>query len=271
MTNFDHSQTQPSADSGKVAIVTGAASGIGLASAIRLAEKGFKIGLLNRPGRELDEAVEKITASGGEAIALPADIAFEEQVKQAIQTVMDHWGRLDVLVANAGINGVLSPIADLELDDWNATININLTGTFLCVKYAVEPLKQQGGSIIITSSINGNRVFSNFGMSAYSTSKAGQVAFMKMAALELARYKIRVNAICPGAIHTNIDENTDRRPELEEITIPIEYPEGDQPLEHKPGTAGQVANLVLFLASDQSDHITGTSVYIDGAESLIHG
>ncbi|OPH60311.1 3-oxoacyl-[acyl-carrier-protein] reductase [Paenibacillus ferrarius] len=271
MTNFDHSQTQPSADSGKVAIVTGAASGIGLASAIRLAEKGFKIGLLNRPGSELDEAVEKITASGGEAIALPADIAFEEQVKQAIQTVMGHWGRLDVLVANAGINGVLSPIADLELDDWNATININLTGTFLCVKYAVEPLKQQGGSIIITSSINGNRVFSNFGMSAYSTSKAGQVAFMKMAALELARYKIRVNAICPGAIHTNIDENTDRRPELEEITIPIEYPEGDQPLEHKPGTAGQVANLVLFLASDQSDHITGTSVYIDGAESLIHG
>ncbi|MEC0228752.1 SDR family oxidoreductase [Paenibacillus alba] len=271
MTNFDHSQTQPSADSGKVAIVTGAASGIGLASAIRLAEKGFKIGLLNRPGSELDEAVEKITASGGEAIALPADIAFEEQVKQAIQTVMDHWGRLDVLVANAGINGVLSPIADLELDDWNATININLTGTFLCVKYAVEPLKQQGGSIIITSSINGNRVFSNFGMSAYSTSKAGQVAFMKMAALELARYKIRVNAICPGAIHTNIDENTDRRPELEEITIPIEYPEGDQPLEHKPGTAGQVANLVLFLASAQSDHITGTSVYIDGAESLIHG
>ncbi|GFZ76401.1 3-ketoacyl-ACP reductase [Paenibacillus marchantiophytorum] len=271
MTIQDQTHSQPSAEAGKVAIVTGAASGIGLASAILLAEKGYKVGLLNRPGSELDEAVDKITASGGEAISLPADIAFEEQVKQAFQTVVDHWGRLDVLVANAGINGVLSPIADMELDDWNATININLTGTFLCVKYAVEPLKQQGGSIIITSSINGNRVFSNFGMSAYSTSKAGQVAFMKMAALELARYRIRVNAICPGAIHTNIGENTDRRPELEEITIPVEYPEGDQPLEHKPGSAKQVANLVYFLASEQASHITGTPVYIDGAESLLHG
>ncbi|KRE45581.1 SDR family oxidoreductase [Paenibacillus sp. Soil724D2] len=255
----------------KVAIVTGASSGIGLASAIRLAESGFKIGLLNRPGSELKAAVAKVQAAGGEAISLEADISVEEEVKQAVQTVMDQWGRLDVLVANAGINGVLSPIAHMGLEDWNQTININLTGTFLCVKHAIEPLKQHGGSIIITSSVNGNRVFSNFGMSAYSTSKAGQVAFMKMAALELARYKIRVNAICPGAIETNIDENTDRRPELEEITIPIEFPEGDHPLRHKSGTASQVANLVLFLASDQSDHITGTSVFIDGAESLIHG
>jgi len=119
--------------------------------------------------------------------------------------------------------------------------------------------------------VNGNRIFSNFGFSAYSTSKAGQVAFMKMAALELAQYKIRVNAICPGAIETNIQQNTDRRPEVDEIEIPVDFTEGDKPLGHKPGSAKQVAQLLLFLSSDLSNHITGTEIYIDGAESLIRG
>jgi NAD(P)-dependent dehydrogenase (short-subunit alcohol dehydrogenase family) len=256
---------------GKVAVVTGAASGIGRAAAVRLAEEGAKVALLSRPGDELEAAEKEIRESGGEALAIGTDISKEEEVRKAIETVTGRWGRLDVLVANAGINGVLSPIENMELSDWNQTLGINLTGTFLCVKHAIEPLKNNGGSIIITSSINGNRVFSNFGMSAYSTSKAGQVAFTQMAALELARYKIRVNAICPGAISTNIGENTDRRPEVEEIAIPVEFPEGDHPLRSKPGTSRQVANLVLFLASDESDHITGTSVYIDGAESLLHG
>ncbi|MGG1554707.1 SDR family oxidoreductase [Paenibacillus ferrarius] len=264
--HLDKSATTP-----KVAVVTGAASGIGRASAIRLAKHGYRIGLLDRPGDELNDAVAEITASGGEAIALEADIAFEDQVQQAMQKTVNTWGRLDVLFANAGINGVLTSIEEMASADWNQTLQINLTGTFLCVKYAIEPLRKQGGSIIITSSINGNRVFSNFGMCAYSTSKAGQVAFMKMAALELARYRIRVNAVCPGAIKTHIGENTDSRPEVKEITIPVKYPEGSQPLEHKPGSAEQVADLVLFLASDQSSHITGTEIFIDGAESLLRG
>jgi NAD(P)-dependent dehydrogenase (short-subunit alcohol dehydrogenase family) len=256
---------------GKVAIVTGAASGIGLATAIRLAEEGAKVGLLGRTGKEMNDALEQIKQLGGEAIILEADISHEDEVRMAVDNVLAQWGRLDVLVANAGINGVVTPIEMMKLEDWSQTLNVNLTGTFLCVKHAIEPLKKQGGSIIITSSINGNRVFSNFGMSAYSTSKAGQVAFTQMAALELARYKIRVNAICPGAIETNIEENTDRRPEVEEIEIPVEYPEGDHPLKHQPGSPRQVANLVLFLASDESDHVTGTAIYVDGAESLLHG
>ncbi|WP_217594617.1 SDR family NAD(P)-dependent oxidoreductase [Cohnella sp. GbtcB17] len=257
---------------GKVALVTGAASGIGLASAVRLARDGAKVALLGRGGDdELAQAVHKIAEAGGEAIPVEADISVEADMQAAVQKVLDTWGRLDIVVANAGINGVLLPIEDMGMDDWNTTIGINLTGTFLTVKYAVPALKKQGGSIIITSSINGNRVFSNFGFSAYSTSKAGQVAFMQMAALELAKYRIRVNAICPGAIETNIGENTDRRPEVDEIAIPVEFPEGDQPLRHKPGSAKQVASLVKFLASDESSHITGTPIYIDGAESLIHG
>jgi NAD(P)-dependent dehydrogenase (short-subunit alcohol dehydrogenase family) len=106
-------------------------------------------------------------------------------------------------------------------------------------------------------------------MSAYSTSKAGQMAFAKMAALELARYKIRVNVICPGAIQTNIGENTKKTPQVEKIKIPVNYPEGSQPLEHGPGQPEQVADLVLFLASQDSSHISGTEIFIDGVESLL--
>lgn len=130
-------------------------------------------------------------------------------------------------------------------------------------------MKQAGGSVIITSSINGSRKFSGLGMSAYSASKAGQAAFAKMAALELARYKIRVNVICPGAIETSIGENTEHTKQLDKIRIPVVYPEGSQPLEHGPGRPEQVADLVLFLASDRSSHISGTEIYIDGAETLL--
>ena len=131
-------------------------------------------------------------------------------------------------------------------------------------------MKNNGGSIIITSSINGNRTFSGFGMGAYSSSKAGQMAFGKMAALELSNYKIRVNIICPGWIETNIQENTFSEEEnLEKIEIPVEYPEGSQPLDGEPGSPDEVAELVYFLGSDAASHISGTEVFIDGASTLL--
>jgi NAD(P)-dependent dehydrogenase (short-subunit alcohol dehydrogenase family) len=141
----------------------------------------------------------------------------------------------------------------------------------LTLKYAIPYLKQQGGSVIVTSSVNGTRIFSNTGASAYSSSKAGQVAFMKMAALELAQYKIRVNAICPGAIRTNIGQNTKITEEAHEAKIPVEFPEGQEPLQHGPGSPEQVAEVVLFLASPDSSLVTGTAIFIDGAESLLIG
>jgi NAD(P)-dependent dehydrogenase (short-subunit alcohol dehydrogenase family) len=123
----------------------------------------------------------------------------------------------------------------------------------------------------VTSSVNGTRIFSNTGATAYSCSKAGQVAFAKMVALELARDKIRVNVICPGAIQTNISENTEQR-DLEDVRIPVQYPEGQIPLTgNKPGSVEQVAELVLFLASERSSHISGSVLYIDGAQSLLQG
>ncbi|SEG14310.1 SDR family NAD(P)-dependent oxidoreductase [Paenibacillus sp. UNC499MF] len=254
---------------GKTALITGASSGIGKAASLRLAKLGVKVCLVDISKEHAEDVQEIIMRKGGEAIVAEADISDPEQVKTAFGKVRDTWGRLDIVLANAGINGKIAPIEDLEPEEWDATLQTNLKGTFLTVKHAIPLLKENGGSIVITSSINGTRIFKNFGFTAYSSSKAGQVAFAKMAALELARYKIRVNVICPGSINTNIEDSTERTPELEEIRIPVEYPETSMPLADRPGTPEQVADLLVFLGSDLSSHVTGTEVYIDGAESLL--
>ncbi|MEW5856517.1 MAG: SDR family NAD(P)-dependent oxidoreductase [Cyanobacteriota bacterium] len=255
----------------KVALITGAGSGIGKAAAVLLAQEGAKIAALGRTEDELNKVVAQIQQAGGEAMPVLADISEIEEMQQAVQQVINQWGRLDIVFANAGINGVWAPIEELEPEEWDKTIKVNLKGTFLTVKYAVPHLKKQGGSVIITSSVNGTRMFSNTGATAYSCTKAAQVAFTKMVALELAEHGIRVNVICPGAIDTKIDENTERR-DLDEVREPVEYPEGEIPLtDGKPGTSEQVAQLVLFLASDNSSHISGTEIWIDGAQSLLVG
>jgi NAD(P)-dependent dehydrogenase (short-subunit alcohol dehydrogenase family) len=253
----------------KVALITGAGSGIAKAAALLLAKEGAKIAALGRTEDELKETVNQIQEAGGEAIAISADISQPMEMQQAVEQIGNKWGRLDIVFANAGINGVWAPLEELEPEEWDKTLNVNLKGTFLTVKYAVPYLKKQGGSVIITSSVNGTRIFSNTGATAYSCSKAAQVAFTKMVALELAEHRVRVNVICPGAIDTNIEESTERR-DLEKIQEPVEFPEGHIPLtDGKSGTSEQVAQLVFFLASDASSHITGTEIWIDGGESLL--
>ncbi len=256
---------------GKVALVTGAGSGIGAAAAKKLAAAGAAVALLGRTQEELREVEADINGKDGKAISLVADISDATAMQSAYRKVEQEWGRLDIVFANAGINGVWAPIEELSPDEWGKTIAINLNGTFYTIKYAVPLLKRQGGAVIVTASVNGTRIFSNTGATAYSTSKAGQVAMTKMLALELAPSKVRVNVICPGAIETEIDENTEQR-DLDKVQIPVEFPESNQPLTGgAPGRAEQVADLVLFLASDASSHITGTEIWIDGAESLLKG
>lgn len=257
---------------GKVAFITGGGSGIGEGTAKLFAAEGAKVAVLGRTKEKLEETVERIReATGGEAMAVQGDVSKYEDVERAVREIVDRWGRLDVVFANAGINGVWAPIEELAPEEWEKTIRINLSGTFFSIKAAVPHLKERGGSIIVTSSVNGTRMFSNSGASAYATTKAGQVALTQMLALELAKHRIRVNVICPGAIETEIEESTEHRDE-EEAKEPVEFPEGKIPLtDGKPGSAGQVARLVLFLASDESDHITGTPVWIDGGQSLLQG
>ena len=257
--------------SDRVAVVTGGGSGIGRATAICLAEAGARVALIGRDLADLQSVADEITGGAGDALPLAADVTRPPQVERALAAAAQRWGRIDVVFANAGINGVWAPLEKLEPDEWRKTIDVNLTGTFLTLKYAIGHMKERGGSIVICSSINGTRVFSNAGASAYASSKAGQFALAQMLALELADYRIRVNVVCPGAIETNIDQSTEQR-DLEEVKEPVEFPSGRIPLtDGKPGQPEQVAQLVLFLASDASSHVTGTEIWIDGAESLLQG
>lgn len=255
----------------KVAVITGAGSGIGRATALLLAKEGAKVATIDRTPDKSQKTVDQIKQAGGDGMVTIADISQPEQVQQSMDKIAQEWGTIDFVFANAGINGVWAPLEELSPDEWKKTISINLDGTFYTLKYAVPYLKKQGGSVVITASVNGTRMFSNTGATAYASSKAAQVAFTKMTALELAKHKIRVNVICPGAITTEIDENTERE-DLEKIKEPVEFPQGQIPLtDGKPGSSEQVAQLVLFLVSDASSHITGTEVWIDGAQSLLQG
>ena len=175
---------------------------------------------------------------------------------------------IEPLRSEAVMTQVSHGIDELSAEEWDQTMEINVRGTFLTLRYTVPHLKRQGGAVIINASVNGTRVFSNSGATAYAASKAAQVAIAKMTALELAEHGIRVNVICPGAIDTEIDDNTEERG-TDDLGVPAEFPTGRHPLRGKPGSAEQVARLVVFLASDDADHITGTEMWIDGGESLL--
>jgi NAD(P)-dependent dehydrogenase (short-subunit alcohol dehydrogenase family) len=264
----------PPADSlgGKVALVTGAGSGIGAATARLFAACGARVGLVDRAAEGLAATAAAIAGSRGEALQFVADVTDAAQLAAAVARIESAWGRLDIVFANAGINGFWGPLDQVTPEDWDETLGVNLKGTFLTVR-ACAPLLERsgGGSIIITSSGLGTHMFSNTGASAYATSKAGQVAFGRMVALELARHRIRVNIICPGAIKTGMKVST-RGSNLRALRLPVDYPQGIVPLTGgEPGSAEQVARLVWFLASDLSDHITGAEITIDGGQSLMVG
>ncbi len=284
----------------KVALVTGAASGIGRATALKFAQEGARVGLLDVSQDALDDAVAEINGNlplslkgsrrerregapvesggtrgpGGEgafALALKVDVRDPDGMAAAVAQLTGAYGRLDILFANAGINGVWAPVAEITPDEFDQTMDINLKGTFLSITSALPALRRQGGSIVITSSVNGTRNFSNSGGSVYSASKAAQLAMGKMLAVELARDRIRVNVICPGSVTTNISKNTIRR-NRESVTFPIHFPEGSIPLTgNVSATPEQVARVVLFLVSDMASHVTGEEVFIDGAQSLVRG
>lgn len=254
----------------KVALVTGAGSGIGRAAALHLSAQGFAVGLLGRTESELNDVAREIGAASGSSKVLVADVADEAAMRRAVAALVENFGRLDVVVANAGVNGVWAPIDELKPSEWDDTIRINLRGTYLTVHVSVPHLKAAGGgSIVIISSINGTRTFTSPGATAYSVTKAGQFAMAQQLALELGRHRIRVNAVCPGEIETAIDENTDIR-EREKTEVPVRFPAGDIPVTGGvAGTSDDVAALIGFLASDASRHITGTPVWIDGGQGLL--
>jgi NAD(P)-dependent dehydrogenase (short-subunit alcohol dehydrogenase family) len=251
----------------KRVLVTGGGAGIGRAICRSFESEGALVAVLDLKDEQIAETRSAFRAPESH-LSLVADVGAENEMVAAFSAIEREWKNLDVLVVNAGINGVWCPLPELTIAEWERTMRTNLFGTFLTVKLGLSLLRD-GGAIIVVSSINGSRTFSNTGASAYATSKAGQIAFAKMMALELAKRRIRVNVVCPGAIKTDIARNTTHR-SLESIRHAVEFPEGDVPLTGGiPGTAEGVADAVLFLASQAASHITGTEIFIDGGQSLI--
>ena len=249
----------------KVAFITGAGSGIGKASAVLFAQEGARVVCISRTLEEVQQTANEITETGGQAIALDADISKADSIKRAVDKTVEAFGGIDIVFANAGINGVWAPIEKISDEDFDKTIDINLKGTFMTLKYTFPHLKKQGGSVLVTASVNGTRVFKGERI-AYSCTKASQVVLVKSLAVEFALHGVRINAICPGAIDTEIDDSTVAR-DVKEVGLPVEYPQGRVPL--NKGVSDHVAQLALFLASDNSAHITGTPIWIDGAETLM--
>jgi NAD(P)-dependent dehydrogenase (short-subunit alcohol dehydrogenase family) len=257
--------------SGKVALVTGGGSGIGAAACLAFAQAGAAVAAVDVREQAAQAVAERIRSAGGRALPLAADVSDEHLVSDAVAQTVNTFGGLHVVFANAGINGMQCPIEEMTLDEWHTTINTNLTSTFLTVKYAIPELRAAGGgSIIVTSSINGTRTFGLPGYAAYSTSKAGQVAFTRMAAIELARWGIRVNVILPGGVRTDIGERTYRR-NLQPVTYDMRLPQSWPPLHGRAASADEIAKVVTFLASDESAYMTGAEIVVDAAASLLRG
>lgn len=244
---------------GKVAIVTGSGSGIGRATAIRMAQAGAKVVLADRnKGREEKEILKIIADGGGEAIALEVDVSLPDEVCAMVDSAVKRFGRVDIAFNNAGIGGADLPTADYTFEEWNRVLAVNLTGVFLCMKYQLEQMLKQGsGSIINCSSILGTVGYAN--SSAYVAAKHGVIGLTRTSALEYARQGIRVNAICPGFIDTSIlGDKTTAEGAAFRAALAASAPVG------RMGQPEEVAEAVLWLASDAASFVTGTALMADG-------
>ena len=256
---------------GQSALVTGANSGIGKAVAISLANEGANVvvNYVTRP-ETAQAVVDEIKNNGGTAIALQADVSNEEQVQAMFRDMIIAFGTIDILVNNAGLQKD-SPIQDMSLADWQLVLNINLTGQFLCAREAVREFLRRGvvseksmaaGKIICMSSVH--EVIPWGGHVNYATSKGGVMMLMKSLAQELAPHKIRVNSIGPGAIQTPINKAAWETPDaLNKLLTLIPY--------NRIGQPEDIGKLAAWLASDESDYITGTTVFCDGGMTLYPG
>jgi NAD(P)-dependent dehydrogenase (short-subunit alcohol dehydrogenase family) len=243
----------------KVAVITGAASGIGRATAIRFAGEGASVVIadLNREGGEA--AVRDCRENGGNAAFQLTDVSKEENVKAAVDRAVKEYGRLDIIYNNAGLGGAVGALEKTTADNWDRTFAILLRAVFLGIKYAApEMRKQGGGSIISTASIAGLRGAA--GLHAYCAAKAGVISLTRSAALEFAKDKIRVNCICPGLIATPLTYN--RIPGGEQTATQLFSAFQPWP---RTGRPEDIAAMALFLASDDSEFVTGQAMVVDGA------
>jgi len=243
--------------SGKVALVTGGASGLGRVSAIALAQAGSKVAVSDVNVSEGEATARMISDAGGQAIFVKADVTKPAEVEALVQETARTFSRLDLALNNAGIDGVRARTADYPEDVWHQVINVNLTGVFLCMKFELPLMVKQGSGVIINmSSVAGVTGFP--GHAAYTASKHGVIGLTRTAAIDYAKAGIRVNAICPAYTRTPmLSRMLEQRPDLEAKLI------SRVPL-RRLGTAEEIAQAVLYLFSNAAAFITGHSLVMDG-------
>ena len=242
----------------KVAVITGAASGIGLATAKRFAGEGAAvvIGDLNQDGGEA--AVRQCKENGGRAVFQKCNVQNEAEIKALVDRALSEYGKLDIIYNNAGIGGAVGGVEETTIENWDRTQNILLRAVFIGMKYAVPAMKKNsgGGSIISTASVAGLRA--GAGPHSYSAAKAAVINLTRSVALEVGQYKIRVNCICPGGINTPLLSNRFGGPQNAEVFLT------QLQAIKRAGHPEDIANMALFLASDESQWITGTAMVVDG-------
>lgn len=244
----------------KVAIVTGASSGIGRATAKLFAQEGAKLIVAARRQHELDTLVEEIQQAGGDAKALAGDVKSEIYSKALVELAIKEYGCLDIAFNNAGILGVSDSTPNISIEEWNETIEVNLTSAFLCAKYQLPAMLESGGSLIFTSSFVGTTIGMPE-MAAYSASKAGVVGLTKSLASEYGANAIRVNALLPGGTDTPMAKEFGDSPEV------IEFVNSIHALKRR-ASPEEIAQSALYLASDASSFTTGTAMLVDGGASI---
>jgi NAD(P)-dependent dehydrogenase (short-subunit alcohol dehydrogenase family) len=241
---------------GKVAIVTGGGGGIGRAASILFAQEGAKVAVSDINEESASETVRMVREAGGEAVAITANVASPEEVEQLVEKTVETYGGLDVLFNNAGVGNEEVKLAETSVEEWDRVVDINLKGVFLGMKFGIPHMeKRGGGSIINTSSLLGFKGKKYVG--AYNASKGGVILLTKNAALEYGGKNIRVNAVAPGVIDTNIVDGW----KSDERKWPIISTANAL---RRVGQPEEVAKAVLFLASDDASYITGSTIHVDG-------
>ncbi len=242
---------------GRVALVTGAARGMGKAIALRLTQLGASVALNDLDPEITSEAALEL---GEDVLTVPADVTSTDSVRQMVATTLDHFGRLDILVNNAGI---LFPtrLEKISEQEWRKTLDVNLTGAFFCIQAAISSMKERGYGRIVNLASTAGKTVSTLGGAHYTASKHGVLGLTRACALELAPHGITVNAVCPGLIDTEMahENTTPERLEGYRSSFPID----------RLGRPEEVADLVCFLASDRAGYITGSAYDIAGGDLMV--
>ena len=254
---------------GKAALITGAAGGQGRAAAARFAREGARVAVTDRDLAAAETVAQSIRDAGGEAVALALDVTAEDSIRAGVDTAVAAFGGLHILYNNAGINtGGSEPaerdthVADLAVDVWHKMLAINLTGTFLCCKYGVPALIKSGGGSVVNIASSAGLVGGKVSGAAYSASKGGVISLTRAMAGAYADQNVRVNAICPSTLDVLMEHGIPRNEERMELLT------GRFPIK-RLGTADDVVNLALFLASDESAWMTGAIIPVDGGMTAV--